>query len=76
MARYTTVEVFTFNNLRDSRSLVVDTSVTLEAWNGEAFIADEKSPLTTGAYEIFTKGLKVRITPSADGYLIEEGEMK
>jgi hypothetical protein len=76
MARYTTAKEFTFNNLRDTRALVVETSVTLEVWSGDTYVADANSPLTTGAYEIFTKGLKIRITPSLNGYLIEEGDMK
>tara|TARA_R110000850_G_scaffold142079_1_gene264154 strand:- start:435 stop:668 length:234 start_codon:yes stop_codon:yes gene_type:complete len=75
MARYTDVQDIAFNNLRDSRAVVVDGSVEFAVFNGDSFIADSASPLVTDNYVLYTKGLRILFTPSAgSSYLIEEGE--
>lgn len=72
MARYTDTQTITFNTNRDSRAVVVSGSLVIAAWDGVAYV--DTDVLTTGSYEYFTKGLRLRFTPGAgDSYSIEEG---
>ena len=74
MARYTDEQIFTFGTIRDSRAIVVTGSVVVAAWDGVAFV--DTDTLVTGSYELFTKSLRLRFTPTASSYLIDEGEQK
>ena len=75
MARYTTTESITFGTNRDSRAIIVAGTLTVEAFDGVAYV--DTDVLTTGSYEYFTKGLRLRFTPGAgDNYSIEEGEQQ
>jgi hypothetical protein len=75
MPRYTDTQEFSFNTNRDSRVVNVDGSVTIEVWDGTQYLADGNSPLTTGPYELFTKGIRIRFTPGGGAaYWIEDGE--
>ena len=77
MARYTAEKELTFNTNRDSRIVNVNGSVALAAWDGVQFIDDANSPLTTGPYELFTKGARIRLTPDGgSSFWIEEGEQQ
>ena len=65
MALYTTQESFSFGTIRESRAVIITGSVILEAWNGAEFVADSNSPLLAGNYEVFTRGVRLRLTPAA-----------
>jgi hypothetical protein len=75
MSRYTNTQEIVFNNLRDSRAIVVVGSVVVSAWDELAYV--EVETLTAGSYEYFTKGLKLKFTPAAlASYWIDEGLLK
>ena len=71
MARHTDTQTFTFGTNRDSRAIVVTGSVVVAAWDGLAFV--DTDTLLTGSYELFTKGLRLRFTPTASSYWVDEG---
>jgi hypothetical protein len=74
MERYTDTQEIAFNNLRDSRAIIVDGSVVVAAWDGVAWV--DTDTLSTGSYEYFTKGLRLRFTLTGTSYSIEEGEQR
>jgi len=70
MNRYTATTDFAFSDARDSRSLIVSGSVTLHCFDGVDWIEGET--LTTGSYEVFTKGLQLRVElVSGDAFSID-----
>lgn len=74
MKKYTETTAFSFNDLRDSRAVVVDGEVTLNSWDGDAWVAGET--LTTGSYEVFTKGLRLQVEITSGTFSVDEGDHK
>lgn len=74
MGRYTTQTDITFDKSQDWRGVVPDVgvSVAVEYWNGLGWTTDNGSPITS-ADKLFTKGMRVRLTPSSGGFWIDEG---
>ena len=64
MKHYTGQQTFAFNKMQDFRALIPDpgVSVAVEFWNGEQFVADEGSPVTSPE-DIGCLGAVVRLTP-------------
>jgi hypothetical protein len=75
MSRYTSQIEISFGTNQDERAIVPDStaSVVVEYWTGVSWAADVSSPVTKPT-TIYTKGLRVRLTPTGGGFLIEEGE--
>ena len=75
MKRFTETTELSFNDLRDSRAVIVEGDVLLHSWNGIEFIAGEA--LTAGSYEVFTKGLRIKFElVSGSGFAVDTGENK
>jgi hypothetical protein len=75
MPRYTTVVDIAFGKLQNERAIVPDAaaSVVVEYWTGTAWVTDESSPVTKPT-TIYTKGLRVRLTPTGGGFWFDEGD--
>jgi len=75
MARHTSSQEFSFGDRCENRFVVPDngTSLTVEYWTGLAFVEDSSSPVTSPS-SLFTRNSKIRITPSAGGFLIDEDD--
>jgi hypothetical protein len=75
MPRYTGQYEVSFGVNQNERAIVPDStaSVAVEYWTGTAWAADENSPITKPT-TLFTRGLRVRLTPTGGGFFIEEGE--
>ena len=75
MPRYTTQTDIAFSNLQDERAIVPDAaaSVVVEYWTGASWAADSKSPVTKPT-TLYTKGLRVRLTPTGGGFWLDEGD--
>lgn len=73
MARYTDEKIFSFGPRQDSRTLVVDGSVVINAWNGAAWILSDT--VTTGTVELFTKNTRLQLIPDVGSsfYIDEAG---
>ena len=76
MALYATQESFSFGTIRESRAVIATGSVAIEAWNGAEFVADSNSPLLDGNYEVFTRGVRLRLTPEVGSsfWIDEDGQ--
>ena len=74
MARYTSTKKLTFGTDRDSRAIIVDGSVAVSAYDGSAFV--EVDTLTSGSYEYFTKGLRLKFVLTGASYWIDEGTQR
>lgn len=61
MPRYTETKEFSFSNLVDSRVLVVNGSVTINAWDGANWVLSDI--VQTGTSELFTKEARIQIVP-------------
>lgn len=69
--RYTETKEFTFGSMIESRAIVVDGSVTINAWYGNAWVLSET--ITTGTAEIFTRNTNLQIVPDvSSSYWIDE----
>jgi hypothetical protein len=75
MSRYTTQTEFAFGKLQRDRVIIPDTtaSVVVEYWTGASWAVDENSPITKPS-TIYTKGLRLRLTPAGGGFFIDGGE--
>lgn len=64
MKHYTGQQTFAFNKMQDFRALIPDSgvSVAVEFWNGDQFVIDDKSPVTSPE-DISCLGVVVRLTP-------------
>ena len=77
MARYTDTQEMAFNALRESRAVIVSGTVAIAIYDENSYIVDDRSPLTSGIYEIFTQGIRVKFTPAAGASIwIDEGTGK
>jgi hypothetical protein len=76
MARYTDTQEMAFNNLRETRAIIVTGGdLVVSSWDGLAY--NEIETLVKGPYEYFTRGLRLRFVPAAGAtYTIEEGGRK
>lgn len=71
MARYTDTKEFSFGSLVESRTLIVNGSVTISAFDGDGWT--ESDTLTTGTVEIFTRNTRLRFAPAnGASYWIDE----
>ncbi len=75
MPRYTVQTEFAFGKLQSDRAIVPDStaSVVVEYWTGTAWVTDSSSPVTKPT-TIYTKGLRVRLTPTGGGFWFDEGD--
>lgn len=75
MSRYTALKEFAFGSLVESRSVIPDsgTSLAVEFWSGTEWVADSASP-TTAPTTIFTRNMRVRLTPSVGGFFVDESD--
>lgn len=75
MARYTDTQEFSFGPTQESRTLIVKGSVTINAWDGAAWILSDT--VTTGTRELFTKNTRLQFIPdvAASYYIDEEGDL-
>jgi len=77
MARYTAEKILTFGALRESRAVIVSGTVAIAIYDENSYIVDDRSPLTSGIYEIFTQGIRVKFVPEAGSSIwIDEGTGK
>lgn len=74
MARYTEQKEFSFGSNADYSAIIPDSgaSVQIEFWNGDQYIESSGSPVTTDDL-IFTRNMRVRLTPAGGGFFIDEG---
>ena len=74
MARYTAEKIFSFSDGQDSRVLIVNGGVTVNAWDGQDWVLSDS--LTTGTSELFTLNTRLKIIPDAgSSFYIDEGEL-
>lgn len=74
MARYTTQQEFSFSDGQDSRVLIVNGSVTVNAWDGQDWVLTDS--LTTGSREYFTVNTRLQFIPEVgSSFYIDEGEL-
>jgi len=74
MARYTTQKEFSFSDGQDSRVLIVNGSVTVNAWDGQDWVLADS--LTTGSSEYFTVNTRLQFIPEAgSSFYIDEGDL-
>lgn len=72
MARYTTQQEFSFGDNQDTRIVVVNGSVTVNAWDGQDWILDDT--LATGTAEYFTVNARLQFIPDVgSSFYIDEG---
>ena len=76
MPRYTTVVDIAFGKLQGERAIVPDAaaSVAVEYWTGTSWTLDSKSPVTKPT-TLYTKGLRVRLTPTGGGFWLDDGDV-
>ena len=76
MPRYTTVVDIAFGKLQSERAIVPDTaaSIAVEYWTGTSWALDSKSPVTKPT-TLYTKGLRVRLTPTGGGFWLDDGDV-
>lgn len=74
MSYYTSQIQRKFNAARQYSAIIPDSgsSIGIEFWNGNEWVADEKSPITT-PNKIMTQNSMIRFTPSSGGFHIDEG---
>jgi hypothetical protein len=74
MARYTSQVNLSFDASQEDRAIIPDAgaSVAVEFWNGAGWTVDSKSPVTKPT-TIFSKGVRVRLTPTGGGFYLDEG---
>ena len=63
MPRYTSTQVISFGPLQESRILIVNGELTINAFDGVDYILSDT--LQTGTKEIFTKNMTLQFVPSA-----------
>lgn len=76
MARYTAQKEFLYSPNTEFINIIADTGtlLTLEVWNGNAWVASSSSPLSLDS-SINVAGLKIRLTPDVGGYFVnDDGE--
>jgi hypothetical protein len=75
MSRYTTQTEFAFGKLQRDRAIIPDAtaSVVVECWTGTGWVLDENSPITKPS-TIYTKGLRLRLTPTGGGFFLDGGD--
>ncbi len=77
--RYTDQQEFGFGLLRPTRAIIVNVasggSVTIEAKDDNGWVQTDQFTATS-AYEVYTQGLQLRITPAGAGtfYSIDKNE--
>ncbi|AUR90849.1 hypothetical protein NVP1151O_08 [Vibrio phage 1.151.O._10N.222.46.B1] len=62
MAHYTEEQILAFNDATETRSLIVSGDVVVSAYNGLDWV--HVDAVTTGAYQYYTSGLRLRFSPS------------
>lgn len=72
MARYTETVAISFNNLRESRVICAEGLVTINQWNGVAFVPTGAS-LTDESKQLVTQGLRLQFVVDSGAITIEEG---
>ena len=72
--RYTAQHEVSFGPLPETRAVIPDsgTSLTFEVWSGSEWVADGMSPITQ-PQQIFTRNVRIRLTPDTGGFLIDDG---
>lgn len=69
--RYTNTQSFSFNKIRETRSIIVQGEVQINVWDTLNWIPSEV--ITTGSAEIYTAGVRLQIVPTeSSSYLIDE----
>ena len=74
MERYTSTQEIAFGDVRETRGITVKGSVVVATWDNTEFI--DTDTLTTGSYEYFTQGLRLRFTLTGTSFSIDRGELK
>lgn len=72
MARYTSDVVISFNDLRSQRAVLAEGTVTINQWNGVAFVPTG-TVITDKSEVVWTKGLRLQFVVAAGAVTIEEG---
>ena len=72
MSRFEDEQILSFGKNQEFRFIVpsAGASIAVSYWNGVDYTPDEASPITAPR-NIYTKGCRIKFTPTGGGYLID-----